>query len=279
MRQKPIPYPRLHARLSGEFMSAVAAFEQTIGLDAMFSDLGSSLTLAGRPIYAESHNVHRSAFCMKVKETRHPQCIRSHQGNDIPKCHQVRDVFVTQCHARAREIVVPVYHNNQLVCVVYLGQYAVRGARTRGLRPFTQNDESRSLLLARHLQGFLLMWVIRLAGIRPQGETPLAQRVLKFLRDNLRQQPGIHELSQHLSLSPSRTRHLVRECTGLSFREIMDNERLTVAKSMLINSDARLAFVGAESGFTDVDYFCRFFKKKAGMTPGEFREQNVRPGV
>jgi AraC-like DNA-binding protein len=48
--------------------------------------------------------------------------------------------------------------------------------------------------------------------------------------------------------------------------------RLEHARSLLRHTDSPLAYVAAESGFTDVNTFIRSFKKWYGITPGRFRE-------
>lgn len=47
--------------------------------------------------------------------------------------------------------------------------------------------------------------------------------------------------------------------------------RIDRAKFMLKKYQFRLSEVAERCGFQDVNYFCRVFKTKTGMTPSEYR--------
>jgi AraC-like DNA-binding protein len=53
--------------------------------------------------------------------------------------------------------------------------------------------------------------------------------------------------------------------------EIVETRKLTEAKNLLLHTDMTVAEIGYELGYNEKAYFTRVFKKKAGMTPTEFR--------
>ena len=53
--------------------------------------------------------------------------------------------------------------------------------------------------------------------------------------------------------------------------DVLNNYRLTMASRLLISSSSSIIAISMESGFDNLSYFNRLFKKKYDMTPSEFR--------
>ena len=53
------------------------------------------------------------------------------------------------------------------------------------------------------------------------------------------------------------------------------NTRLNAAKNLLAKSAYSVAEIAELCGYQDAFYFSRVFKKKLGLSPSEFREENV----
>lgn len=64
-----------------------------------------------------------------------------------------------------------------------------------------------------------------------------------------------------------------KNCTGTSPTEYLVQLRLRRAMELLRDTDATISEASAVCGFTDVNYMCRVFKKRFGITPGEFRKK------
>jgi len=54
-----------------------------------------------------------------------------------------------------------------------------------------------------------------------------------------------------------------------------DSIRLHYAKEYLSSGYYSVREIAGKCGFEDVSYFVRFFKKKAGVTPGEYKKQMI----
>ncbi len=83
-------------------------------------------------------------------------------------------------------------------------------------------------------------------------------------------------VSQLLSDGPYCDDHLRRrfkESTGQTPIEYLTNLRIEYAKKLMSENDMlryNIAEIGVMSGYYDSHYFARIFKKRTGMTPGEF---------
>ncbi|RJW37993.1 helix-turn-helix domain-containing protein [Lachnospiraceae bacterium TF09-5] len=53
----------------------------------------------------------------------------------------------------------------------------------------------------------------------------------------------------------------------------MINYRLKEAVILLLNTEKQIHIISNETGFNNVVYFCRIFKKRYHLTPSEYRKE------
>jgi transcriptional regulator GlxA family with amidase domain len=74
------------------------------------------------------------------------------------------------------------------------------------------------------------------------------------------------------SRMPERTlKRRFKSATGLSLIEYAQNLRIEEAKRLLESSKLAAAEVGAEVGYEDASFFRRLFKRRSGLSPGQYR--------
>ncbi len=73
-------------------------------------------------------------------------------------------------------------------------------------------------------------------------------------------------------LSTSHFNVLFRKYTDTSPLQYKMNIRLLTARNLLVNSEYKIKEIASLIGFDDPLYFCKYFCKKYGMSPTEFRE-------
>ena len=79
--------------------------------------------------------------------------------------------------------------------------------------------------------------------------------------------PKVSYYAELCHMSEPNFRRLFREYFGMSPVDYRNNIRLTVAKSKLQSSEYNVSEAAYESGFTNLSYFSRLYKKKYGHTP------------
>ena len=60
---------------------------------------------------------------------------------------------------------------------------------------------------------------------------------------------------------------------GLTINQYITQERIKKARKLLAETNDNLGSIAAQTGFGSVQYFCRIFKKKMALSPGDFRER------
>ena len=55
-------------------------------------------------------------------------------------------------------------------------------------------------------------------------------------------------------------------------KEYTDSLRLQAAEKLLVETDKKIIEIAWDAGFSSLSSFNRFFKKKTGMTPTEYRK-------
>jgi AraC family transcriptional regulator of arabinose operon len=96
------------------------------------------------------------------------------------------------------------------------------------------------------------------------------------LDEQYRDPPSVHELATTVGLSSSRLAHLFREEVGMSIRSYVVARRLHVASMLIVQTDERISQIAYSVGFNDVSNFNHAFKKRYGVSPGEYRAQHDR---
>lgn len=99
------------------------------------------------------------------------------------------------------------------------------------------------------------------------------RQILKHIEEHYSEPLSIQTMAQVSDFSDSHFMKFFKQTFGTSFTSYLNTYRLTMAARMLLSSDDSILTIAAESGFENLSYFNRIFKRKYGMTPKEFRRQ------
>ena len=96
---------------------------------------------------------------------------------------------------------------------------------------------------------------------------------VQFIRNHTNSQIGIDDVASAVGKSRSYITKLFRCETGKSISEFIAEAKLQDAKRLLRYSDKSLADIANYLCFSSQAYFQTVFKRKVGITPGEYRRK------
>ena len=84
---------------------------------------------------------------------------------------------------------------------------------------------------------------------------------------------SLNQLSEQFHVSASYLSRIIKEEVNCTFSELINEKRLTKARTMLLSPEPYLMWEIAEQcGFTSQHYFCRVFKNRFGLSPQQCRQ-------
>ena len=86
---------------------------------------------------------------------------------------------------------------------------------------------------------------------------------------------SIKDISEHVFLSSSYICTLFKNETGQTLNQYLTDFRIDKAKKLLIDPRYKITDISARVGYSDGNYFGKTFKKLVGMSPSEYREQQL----
>jgi AraC-like DNA-binding protein len=86
----------------------------------------------------------------------------------------------------------------------------------------------------------------------------------------------LKQLARKLSVSYTWFRRSFLQHTGLSPYQYLLQLRIAKARNLLSGTTMTIQQIAFHAGFESEHYFCRLFKKKTGITPGQWRERSRR---
>jgi AraC-like DNA-binding protein len=105
------------------------------------------------------------------------------------------------------------------------------------------------------------------------------QNAVVRMRESAEVPLDIPGLARELNVGYRWFRRAFTHHTGLSPNKYLLEIRLARARSLLAQSPLSIKEIALRTGFEDAQYFCRFFHKKVGVTPGRWRAQALKGNI
>lgn len=119
------------------------------------------------------------------------------------------------------------------------------------------------------------IWGEEFAG-RFSSINHVVKKALFYIEKNFQKDVSRKKLASHLKITPEYlSRVFTKEC-GIKISKYVSCLRLITCKQYLNeNQDRSIKEVASSVGIRNAEYFCRFFKSKTGLTPNEFRKNQL----
>jgi AraC family transcriptional regulator, arabinose operon regulatory protein len=136
------------------------------------------------------------------------------------------------------------------------------------IRPPAWQDMVASLLEA-------LLIILERAAERgvtvAQEDNLFTRQAISFIEDRLTQRLTLSDVAAHVQMSPAYFSRMFKKYVGVGFQEYTIHRRVARAKSLLEQSDLKVAAIARTVGFVDVTTFNRNFRLLTGFTPSKYR--------
>lgn len=83
----------------------------------------------------------------------------------------------------------------------------------------------------------------------------------------------LDDLAEMEHLSTFYLSHLIKECTGMSFRDFLSFARVEWSEIYLLNDDDKISAIAKKVGFSTTAYYEKYFTRWFQMSPAEYREK------
>lgn len=100
----------------------------------------------------------------------------------------------------------------------------------------------------------------------------LAMRFLRLLPQHFREERSLQFYADLLYVTPRHLTQTIKELTGKTAGQFIDDMVIVEAKVLLSNHDASVAQVAESLFFSDQFFFSKFFKNHTGIAPTEYRK-------
>ena len=95
--------------------------------------------------------------------------------------------------------------------------------------------------------------------------------VLQFIQDHYQQGITVKELAELCHFSEYHFMRFFKRHMNMTSIEYLNQYRLEMASRQLAETNLSVTSIALESGFNNISYFNRVFKRKFGVTPMEYR--------
>lgn len=99
----------------------------------------------------------------------------------------------------------------------------------------------------------------------------------KDIKKNLFKAISLSDIAKDLGIQPAYLSRLFSEHEGMTVTDYIHEQKLEVAKNMLMYSDRTIAEIADYLKFNSQSYFGKLFKKSTGMTPLTYRKMHHPP--
>lgn len=98
--------------------------------------------------------------------------------------------------------------------------------------------------------------------------------VLAYLQKNYRRQISLREVAEAVHMSEGHLCRLFRSVTGMTLTDYLNLYRISVSADLLIQNRYSISEVAGMTGFNNISYFNKIFRRYMHMTPTQFRRSD-----
>lgn len=107
-----------------------------------------------------------------------------------------------------------------------------------------------------------------------RSDTSVADRIISYIRENYFRNLTNEKIAAKFNYHPNYLNKVMVKNTGLSMHQYLMKIRLSHSIRLLRTSQAPVSEIAISVGFSDPNYFSKFFKQNMGRSPSSFRKKS-----
>lgn len=135
------------------------------------------------------------------------------------------------------------------------------------------------------IRALFLVFLVKLRRLHrpltPERSSPqtylLTKKYKLLIEDNFLKLGSVQDYAALLHVTDRHLNEATKKAVGKTANQLINDRVLIEAKRLLVQSEMGVSEVAYRLNFDDPAYFCRFFKKGTGLSPGEFRKRHAAP--
>ena len=154
----------------------------------------------------------------------------------------------------------------------------IRQNQTNQVVSFTTTEEIPNILSERPLfiqyleQMIYFLKEMVLENHMNQYKEVLEQSVTYIENHYFEPELSLKEVADHVHLSSSHFSTIFSQGIGQTFIDYLTEQRLSMARRLLRETNSKLSVIASEVGYNDPNYFSSIFKRKEKISPKEYRK-------
>jgi len=135
---------------------------------------------------------------------------------------------------------------------------------------------NKTIELIRYLNKYFNLFTLNdRVIVTVEDDNPLTlerlSRIIGYIYDNYRNKVTLENISELEHLSIFYLSHLIKDYTGMSFRDFLCFVRVERSEIELLDTDKKISRIAKEVGFSTTAYYRKFFEQWYGRSPEEHR--------
>ncbi len=206
------------------------------------------------------------------------------------KCKKSRKTEMHICHAGLVDIAVPIIHENDIIGYLILGglkssenffdlKLHLEGAdvdinKMRECYSQILEYDDEKIKSVANIATILAKYIL-INNMIFRSYSVGFDSVVDFINNNLSENLSVKTICEKTNVSKSVIYKNFRKDFDCTLTEYINKKRIEKAVEYLCREDCSVTEAAEQSGYVNVEYFCKVFKKQKGMSPLKFKKENL----
>ena len=264
--------------------SVMADFYNITGIEIVLLDSDRNV------IFGTGNREH--SFCHLIQGTREGKrrCFAS-DGKLFDMCDQARATVMHKCHAGLIDMLVPIYVSNTLFGYILFGQAGDESDTSCSFDAVYENVKDLGVdraELERAYENLVLFDRERFDSAASivtvltkymmfeqmvyAEYNDITMEISDYIEKNLSESISVSSLCRKYNMSKNMLYQVFRVNFECGVKEYIDKRRLARAELLLRTTELSVYEISLRCGIDNYQNFCRFFKRKRGVSPLQYRK-------